>query len=167
MPATKRLSDNSLWPGFANWHPALPSTQPHLREMAADVLAKRVLDLLALGDATAADHPGTSTAAIIAYCRQNLHRHQLSPRCVAAHFDISIRTLHLRFEAFGQSFNRWLLDARLDVCGATLRLSPQKRGSISEIAYRWGFNDLSHFNKTFRRRFGMTPSQWRTRNKWQ
>ena len=35
------------------------------------------------------------------------------------------------------------------------------RSKISEIAYRWGFNDLSHFNKAFRERFGRTPGEWR------
>ena len=34
-------------------------------------------------------------------------------------------------------------------------------GSIEEVAYRMGFNDLSHFNKAFRARFGMTPRDWR------
>jgi AraC-like DNA-binding protein len=32
---------------------------------------------------------------------------------------------------------------------------------VSEIAYRWGFNDLSHFNRSFRAHFAMTPREWR------
>jgi AraC-like DNA-binding protein len=27
--------------------------------------------------------------------------------------------------------------------------------------YRWGFNDLSYFNRAFRAQFGMTPGDWR------
>jgi AraC-like DNA-binding protein len=34
---------------------------------------------------------------------------------------------------------------------------------ISTIAFEAGFGDLSHFNRTFRRRFGMTPSEVRAR----
>jgi AraC-like DNA-binding protein len=33
--------------------------------------------------------------------------------------------------------------------------------TISTIAFNVGFNDLSYFNRTFRRRFGMTPSEAR------
>jgi AraC-like DNA-binding protein len=34
--------------------------------------------------------------------------------------------------------------------------------TISEIAYRAGFNDLSTFNREFRRHFGATPSDVRS-----
>jgi AraC-like DNA-binding protein len=36
-------------------------------------------------------------------------------------------------------------------------------GPISAIAFDSGFSDLSHFNRTFRRRSGMTPSEVRRR----
>jgi len=80
---------------------------------------------------------------------------------VAARFGISVRTLHLRFERLGETFGRWLLDNRLDACGKALRDPHQRAAAISEIAYRWGFNDLSHFNKAFRAQFDMTPGEWR------
>jgi AraC-like DNA-binding protein len=32
---------------------------------------------------------------------------------------------------------------------------------IGEIAYEVGFNDLSYFNRLFRRHFGMSPSEAR------
>ena len=34
--------------------------------------------------------------------------------------------------------------------------------AISAIAYEAGFNDLSTFNRRFRRIMGMTPGSWRT-----
>jgi AraC-like DNA-binding protein len=34
---------------------------------------------------------------------------------------------------------------------------------ISDIAFDCGFNDLSYFNRCFRRRFGLTPSAARGR----
>ncbi len=36
----------------------------------------------------------------------------------------------------------------------------QREGSITEIAYRCGFNDLSYFIKTFKRYKGMTPKKY-------
>jgi AraC-like DNA-binding protein len=38
--------------------------------------------------------------------------------------------------------------------------SANRRG-ITAIAYECGFNDLSYFNRSFRRRFGLTPSEAR------
>jgi AraC-like DNA-binding protein len=32
---------------------------------------------------------------------------------------------------------------------------------IGEIAFSWGFSDLSHFSRRFRDQFGMTPSEAR------
>ena len=43
-----------------------------------------------------------------------------------------------------------------------LRDTRQRDANISEIAYHWGFNDLSHFNKAFRARFNTTPRAWRS-----
>jgi len=42
-----------------------------------------------------------------------------------------------------------------------LRDRNQRDLNISEIAYRWGCNDLSHFNKAFRVRYDQTPREWR------
>src|SRR5262249_57638186 len=75
----------------------------------------------------------------------------------AAHFGLSARTGHLRFELIGQTFGRWLLEHRLDACGAALRDARQRDANVSEIAYRWGFNDLSHFNKAVRARLNTPP----------
>jgi AraC-like DNA-binding protein len=45
-----------------------------------------------------------------------------------------------------------------------LRDENQQPLKISDVAYRWGFNDLSYFNKTFRARFDMSPREWRNAN---
>ena len=136
-------------------------------DSAAIVLADNLCNLLALASAGDVSpgrlEPDLQLEALLAFCRQNLHDGELTPRRVAAHFGISVRTLHLRFEQIGQTFGRWLLDQRLDACGAALRDERERGSNISEIAYRWGFNDLSHFNKAFRMRFDATPREWRKR----
>jgi AraC-like DNA-binding protein len=136
-----------------------------LSEREATVLADNLCNLLALATATDVApgrlDPEVMLEGVLAFCRQKLHESELSPQLVATRFGISVRTLHLRFEKLGQSFGRWLLENRLDACSKALRDPQQRACSISDIAYRWGFNDLSHFNKTFRARFGMPPGQWR------
>jgi len=136
----------------------------NLSENETSLLTENLCNLLALASTDAAPNglqPELQLEALLAFCRQNLHHPKLSPQIVAEHFDISVRTLHLRFEKFGTTFGSWLLETRLDACAKALKDPHQKIFSISEIAYSFGFNDLSHFNKTFRARFGMPPGQWR------
>jgi AraC-like DNA-binding protein len=114
------------------------------------------------GIPAAALRPDLKLTALIGYCRDNLCDPDLSPHTVAAHFGISVRTLHLRFAQVGQTFGRWLLARRLEACRAALRDPGQQGASIAEIAYRCGFNDLSHFCKVFRTRFGETPRACRS-----
>ena len=163
----RKITANSPFADLARRHLLqLAAGDSNVSESEAMLLTDNLCNLLAL--ATAHDmapsrlQPELMLEALLAFCKQNLSNPQLSPSCVAARFGISVRTLHLRFQQFGQSFGRWLLENRLDACGKALRDPHQRNGSISEIAYRWGFNDLSHFNKTFRARFGMPPRQWRS-----
>jgi AraC-like DNA-binding protein len=55
---------------------------------------------------------------------------------------------------------QYLLRMRLQ--RAALRLRAES-ASITSIAYGAGFNDLSTFNRRFRRIMGMTPRAWRSR----
>jgi AraC family transcriptional regulator len=50
---------------------------------------------------------------------------------------------------------------RLEWAASCLRASDG--GGIAEIAIRAGFYDQSHFSRTFRRHFGLTPAEWRRR----
>jgi AraC family transcriptional regulator, positive regulator of tynA and feaB len=91
--------------------------------------------------------------------RRNLADPSLTPDKAATHLGVSVRTIHSRFAEIGQAFGRWLLDARLDACHRTLSGAGAKHLTVSTVAFGWGFNDLSHFNKTFKARYGLTPGQ--------
>lgn len=60
----------------------------------------------------------------------------------------------------GESPFRFILRLRLEKA-ATLLLSNQHE-SISEIAYRFGFSDISIFSRNFRKYFKVSPTQYRT-----
>jgi AraC-like DNA-binding protein len=137
----------------------------NLTDSATSVLTDNLCNLLTLASAThiapARLQSELQIEAMLAFCRQHLHDAELSPQLVADRFGISVRTLHSRFKQIGHSFSRWVLDNRLEACRVALSDQNQRALNISEIAYRWGFNDLSHFNKTFRTRFDMTPGEAR------
>lgn len=66
--------------------------------------------------------------------------------------------LYRLFEQRGLTVAEHIRDARLNH-GRTLLRDP--RLDIGDVALRCGYGDLSAFGKAFRRRFGMTPREWR------
>ena len=80
-------------------------------------------------------------------------RHRASPR-----------TIQLLFERSGVTFSEFVLEQRLLRAARMLRDPMHRRGKISDIAHLSGFNDVSYFHRTFRRRFGMTPLDAKARH---
>jgi AraC-like DNA-binding protein len=58
----------------------------------------------------------------------------------------------------GKNLTDYLLDIRI---GNAIRLLVDSTQSISEICYCCGFNNLSNFNRIFRKRKGCTPKEFR------
>lgn len=74
---------------------------------------------------------------------------------------VSPRYIQQLFAGVGTSFSEVLRDGRLDLASRLLGEVENLGRSISEIAFDAGFSDLSTFNRVFRRRFGLTPSDVR------
>jgi AraC-like DNA-binding protein len=84
---------------------------------------------------------------------------------IAARHRLSPRYVRMLFQTEGMSFTDFVREERLKRAHAKL-LSPRfNHVRISEIAYEVGFNDLSYFNRAFRRRFGHSPGELRGLNK--
>jgi AraC-like DNA-binding protein len=132
-----------------------------LDEGEANLLTDNLCNLLALASGREGVAPEVPLETLLALCRRQLSNPDLSPQLVAAQLGVSVRTVHLRFEKAGQSFGRWVLENRLEACRKALRDPARVGATISAIAYAWGFNDLSHFTKSFRARFGLSPREWR------
>jgi transcriptional regulator GlxA family with amidase domain len=54
-----------------------------------------------------------------------------------------------------------VLELRLQKARAMLAGANHHRTRICEIALACGFNEVSYFNRCFRRRFGASPTQYR------
>jgi AraC family transcriptional activator of tynA and feaB len=163
--ALRRLASRSPYVDLAGRHILEMARNDAISDSAATLLTENLCNLLALASATDVApgrmQPELQIEAMLAFCRRHLGNAELTPHDVAAHLGVSVRTLHSRFRQIGQSFGRWMRDERLRACSAALRDRSQRNLNISEIAYRWGFNDLSHFNRSFRAMFGRTPGEWR------
>lgn len=86
---------------------------------------------------------------------------ELTLAAVAAHEKISERLVQKVFEGIGLSFTTYLRQRRLERCRADLANRQYGHLSISDICFRWGFNDAAHFSHSFRDRYQMSPRQFR------
>jgi AraC-like DNA-binding protein len=59
------------------------------------------------------------------------------------------------------SFQRHVLKERLAQCARDLASPMLAHRQVGEIAFAWGFNDLSHFGRVFREHYGASPREWR------
>ena len=74
---------------------------------------------------------------------------------------VSERMLQKLFEVSGQTFATYLRQRRLERCRADLGNRLYGHLSISDICFRWGFNDPAHFSHAFRDRYEVSPRQYR------
>nr|WP_237421915.1 helix-turn-helix transcriptional regulator [Gordonia sp. SID5947] len=82
----------------------------------------------------------------------------ISPSDAAAAHGISVRSLHRLFDGPGRSFGSMVRSARLECARQELLTS---MSTVQHIAARWGYSDMSHFGREFKRTYGMTTTEFR------
>lgn len=85
----------------------------------------------------------------------------LSLDMIAMRQGISPRYVRKLFQEEQTTFSDFVLLLRLERSRQLLHSPAQAISTIALIAHACGFNDLSYFNRTFRRRYGTTPTDFR------
>ncbi|MBL0422890.1 helix-turn-helix domain-containing protein [Ramlibacter sp. AW1] len=147
---------------------ALFAQADRLQEPAADRMADALSHALsaALCSLDGDQPPTTRLRAmhrqrILRYLRENLRNHDLDAAQVAAAVQLSTRYVYELFEQDGQPLMKWIWSSRLERCRNDLASPALASRAIGEIAYFWGFNDVAHFSRAFRQRFGTSPRAFR------
>jgi AraC-like DNA-binding protein len=136
-----------------------------LDDLAAQSAETALVTLLAA--ATGATPPGRRDtidtalrASVNRYVSANLAL-DLSAATVAGHFGVSVRKLHGLYQNTDRTFAQTVMALRTDACARDLAAG--NSATLTDIANRWGFCDLSHMNRVFRARYGCLPSEFRAR----
>ncbi|WP_298885543.1 AraC family transcriptional regulator [uncultured Bradyrhizobium sp.] len=136
----------------------------------AQSVSDHLIDLTALAIGTLGDYAevarqrGAAAArltAIKADILRALSRSDLSAELIAVRHGISPRYVRKLFEQAGSSFSIFVLAERLTKARGMLTDPRHRHLTIAQIAHEAGFGDLSYFNRSFRRRFGGSPSEIR------
>lgn len=103
----------------------------------------------------------TNLRTIKAVVEQRLVDPDLTPSMVADEIGLSSRQINRLFSTEGTSLGAYLLARRHERAHAMLTDVRQDHRTISDIAFAAGFNDLAHFSRTFKNRFGQSPRAFR------
>jgi AraC-like DNA-binding protein len=174
MPHNLRLhgacleSGNPLGALVATHIQTLATLAPAMTADQTRVAAEATLDLLAacLGPAAATLGREDSRLApalrgqALSYIEQHLDDPGLSPDQVCLALKVSRSALYEMFEPLGGIANR-IRSRRLDESMRRLTAPMHAHERIAEIAYGMGFSSESVFTRSFRERFGCTPSEAR------
>lgn len=98
---------------------------------------------------------------ILGYIEAHLRDPQLNPTTVARACKITARYLHHLFTAESETVTQYIQRRRLEECARALVAAPVRGRLVTEIAFDYGFNSLTHFGRVFRHQFGLTPSEYR------
>lgn len=132
----------------------------HLSDAGLAIACQSLFDVLDSALTPPAQRPSVNAALMIKvkqYIEDHLDDPQLSPSGIAAAQAISVRKLHLLFADTGTTVSRWIRDRRLRICYRELSRAGHKE-TVTNVAFRWGFNDAAHFSRTFKQAFGVAPS---------
>jgi len=136
---------------------------PELQRLAVS----HVYDLLALALGATRDAAALANGRGVRAARlrqvqgdiaRNLERQDLSVRQVAARHGLTPRYVQMLFECEGTTFTEFVLGQRLERAHRMLTDPALDERSVTSVAFDSGFGDPSYFNRSFRRRYGESPS---------
>lgn len=148
----------------------LPMDSSKLTTLAVDYMRNLVVAMLQSADASPVldRRPFKTSANLVALkadIESRLAQRDLSIAGFANLQGITVRRIQKLFEAEGRTFSDYLLERRLERARHVLMSVEGSSLSISQVAYDLGFGDLSYFNRTFKKRFGITPREVRSQSR--
>jgi AraC-like DNA-binding protein len=138
-----------------------PEHAVRLSEQAVDLVAMALSERLGDQPLPSSTHRSALLYRLKAHIRAHLADPDLSLPATATALGISPRYVNDLLSDEKTSFQRHVLTERLAHCEHDLCSPMLAHRHVGEIAFAWGFNDLSHFGRVFRERYGMSPRDWR------
>jgi AraC family transcriptional activator of tynA and feaB len=146
----------------------LPSFAGKMSVIAQEMVGNHALDLIAISLAKTmeGDRPRLSSAKALvqlnvrAVIEARLTDPALDAQTVADAAGISVRYANAALADDDMSIMRLIQARRLARCRYALDDPTQAHRTVSEIAYGWGFSDMTHFGRRFKKAYGILPSDY-------
>lgn len=146
---------------LANFADKLDATPPRWSSAVMDMTLEILARAMAAARAERSTSPGAMLMdSILAYIERNLEDCELCPAMIAGAHRISERYLHMLFANSQLRVSGWIRERRLARCAAALA-DIHQAVTVTEVAFRWGFKDSSHFSRLFKEHYGVAPAHYR------
>ncbi len=140
-----------------------PATATRLLDQALDLIAMAFADRMHERSPDQSSHRSALLYRLKNYILTHLRDPELSMLRAAAAVGISPRYASDLMAAEQISFRSYVQMQRLERCKRDLSDAAHAARHVSDIAFAWGFNDLAHFSRIFKQKFGASPREWRER----
>jgi AraC family transcriptional activator of tynA and feaB len=145
----------------------LPSLAGKMNPISEEMVGSHALDLLAVSLAMTVDgqRPRVSSGkafillSIRSVIEARLSDPTLDAQTVANAAGVSVRYANGILANHDTSIVRLIQSRRLARCRSALQDPNQAHRTVGEIAYGWGFLDLTHFARRFKKAYGILPSE--------
>jgi AraC family transcriptional regulator, positive regulator of tynA and feaB len=134
---------------------------PRVSQNFVELLLALVSEFAETGQPSLTEYRSLALMRVKTTVERSLGQFGVTPATIADELKLSRRYINQLLEAEGTSLSRYIWERRLERCASQLRTASLRRRSVSQIAIENGFNDLSHFSKAFRNRFGASPRAYR------
>jgi AraC family transcriptional regulator, positive regulator of tynA and feaB len=131
-------------------------------------IAKNILDVIAtayaLQHGTRFSESGSMSARrahIKRFIEARLRDPGLCAASVADYFGVSTRYVGMIFEKEYEPISAYILRRRLEECAHQLTNVVWDAYSVTDVAREWCFGNRAHFSRVFKKRFGISPREYR------
>jgi AraC family transcriptional activator of tynA and feaB len=136
-------------------------TQNVLRDQTLDLVALSISKTMENGSPRISSGRALVLFHIRAAVEAGLYDPALNAKAVAQTAGVSVRYANTLLAQEDTSIGRLIRARRLARCRKAFEDPLQASRTVSEIAYGWGYSDMTHFGRSFKKAFGVSPTEYR------
>lgn len=125
------------------------------------LLAPALRNLEKSSDKSASRLKALHRQRISRFVRDNLWDSNMDANAIARGVNLSPRHVYELFSEDDQPLMKSVWKERLTLCKRDLTEPRLQAKTVGEVAYTWGFSNVSHFSRAFKAEFGIGPREFR------
>jgi len=138
-----------------------PEGQSHMAAAVVELLCSGLAEVTGQTLANLGRQDRLTMLRIESFIASNLKNPDLTRTDVAAGMNMSVRRINELLAKRETSITRRIHDARLEHIRRELSDPASRHAPIGTIAMKWGFKNLQHFSRSFRKKYGAPPRSYR------
>jgi AraC family transcriptional activator of tynA and feaB len=166
IPITPSEPEFGWTSSFVAMLPATAGSMPHaaleiVRDQTLDLIALSLMRVAGLSKPRVSSARSVALLSVRAAIESRLSDPALDPASVAEAAGVSVRYANAVLAEQDTSIMHLIRTRRLERCRMALEDPLQNHRTVSDIAYGWGFSDMTHFGRCFKAVYDVSPRDYR------